>query len=105
MIIYVFILFLLIFSSAIDVFGASRKNKDFFFFISFMLFFFVVSLRDGIGVDYYQYQELFNLSRPIYDVNIGALTKDPNNIELGYLLFESLVKSLSNSFNVFFIFI
>ncbi|MEX4490350.1 hypothetical protein MY963_06220 [Haemophilus influenzae] len=56
------------------------KNKYFFFFISFMPFFFVVSLRDGIGVDYYQYQELFNLSRPIYDVNIGALTKEPNNI-------------------------
>lgn len=80
MVIYLLLLFLLIFSSAIDAFGTSRKNKYFFFFINFMPFFFVVSLRDGIGVDYYQYQELFNLSRPIYDVNIGALTKEPNNI-------------------------
>ena len=100
---YIYITFfsLLTLGCIIDFSNFSRNIKNLFFTTNILIFFIIVSTRDGIGTDYHQYQELFSFAKPIYEVNVEYFTNNYHNIEYGYLLFESLIKTFTNNFHIF----
>ncbi|MGQ0285789.1 EpsG family protein [Pasteurellaceae bacterium 22721_9_1] len=97
--IYIFILLLLILGSIFDLYNSRIKNI--IFNVHFFFVFLLATLRYGVGVDYFQYENLFDNAYPIWDLSLDYFLYNQHSIEWGYLLLESLIKSFTPDYAIF----
>lgn len=100
--IYIFILVILIVGAIFDLFKS--KVKYIIFRLNFFLVFLLASLRYGLGVDYFQYEDLFANALPIWDLSLDYFIFNSHGLEFGYLFLESIVKSFDGNYSTFIIF-
>lgn len=102
MFIYILILCSLIVGNIFDFMKVKERNLV--FFINFLFIFLIVSTRYGIGPDYFLYEGLYTESKPISNFIADNYIDNPHNIELGYLLLQSIMKSFTNDFSTYLFF-
>ncbi|KGQ45294.1 EpsG family protein [Gallibacterium anatis] len=101
--IYIVLFFSLFFAGFSDIYNWKIRNIIFFF--NLVLVFCLVVFRYDIGSDYISYKELFEISPKINNISLSYFIVDNvKNIEYGYLLFQSISKTLFDNF-YFFIFL
>lgn len=102
--IYIIVFVMVTVGVMLDIFN--HKIKDYYFFINFIAIYFLVALRYDIGVDYTPiYKELFYNAKTLFEINLDYFIADNNsNVEFGYLIFESVIKTFSDSFELFILF-
>lgn len=81
----------------------NKRVKNVIFLYNFFILFIVVSVRYGIGPDYLNYEQLFLYSKDLFSIDYEYFNNNPNNLEYGYLLIESIVKTFTNEFPFFII--
>lgn len=82
---------------------SNHKAKNIVFFYNFIILFLIVSLRYGIGPDYFNYEYIFSQAKDIFHIDYSYFKNQDNNLEYGYLFLESIVKTFTNEFPLFII--
>lgn len=102
MTIYIIIILLCIIGCFSDLFKSEARHL--FFYFNLCVLFLVSILRYNIGVDYAVYAQAFDESLDIFNISIEYLTDNNiKNIEYGYLIFESIIKTFTDDFELFII--
>lgn len=102
MTIYIIMFLLCAVGCFVDIFKLEIRNL--FFYFNLCVLFFVSILRYNIGVDYAVYEQSFNDSVDIFNISIEYLSdNNVKNIEYGYLIFESIIKTFTADFELFII--
>lgn len=99
MTIYILLFLILLISSVLELKNTSVSK--FLFIVNIVILYIIATLRYGIGADYFQYQELFEQALPINEISYQYLSNNIHNIEYGYLIFESLIKLITNDYFIF----
>lgn len=103
---FYFIIFFLLLFSGLYIYCINRKLDGLFFNVWLFILFFISAFRYETGNDWYTYERIFDLS-----LDIKTLFNNPTyylfflrDIEIGYRIFNSLVKNFGGSLQtVFFI--
>ena len=99
--IYLIIYYFLFLGIFLDYFKI--KYREYYFKINIFILFIVSSLRYEVGPDYFSYRTLFLEALPITKINFEYILSKISSIEIGYILLESLVKTLTNNYQVLII--
>ena len=99
--IYYIILFFLIIGSVFDITNSKIKKQVFLF--NFIVIFLFATLRYGVGSDYFQYEALYQEALPLTKLKLKELLSNTHNLELGYLILQSLIKEFTISYRIFLI--
>lgn len=100
--IYALLLVSTIIGCLLDFYNIKRSSQI-FFFINFLSLFFVSVLRYNLGSDYATYESMFQESIKLFYLSLDYFIYNNNSIEWGYLLFESVVKTFTDSFFIFIV--
>lgn len=101
--VYDLILFILVIGAVLDI-SDNYKLKERIFKVNILILFIFATMRYGVGSDYSQYETLYQNSHSLLNLRLNELIDNKYDLEIGYLLFQSLVKTFSSSYR-FFLFI
>lgn len=79
------------------------KTRNLIFLFNFFILFIIVSLRYGIGPDYFHYEQIFLKSKSLFEIDYLYFLQQENNIEYGYLFLQSIIKIFTDDFSIFII--
>jgi hypothetical protein len=102
---YYFLFFVLLcIGSLISISIDGQKYTKSFYVILFLFFWLTSGLRFETGIDYFAYQEIYDQTNTFMQAfEYGKISEIP--AELGYLLLNSLFKTIGTEINVMFLFI
>lgn len=103
MIIYILITTILTFLTILDIIKVNLDVKRSFFLAAYIILCMFAGLRYEIGADYLPYTEIYNDVGYFWDILAGTSNYTDIHGELGYLVYNSIVKSIFDDVNFLFL--
>ncbi|GAA0866136.1 EpsG family protein [Paraclostridium tenue] len=101
---YLLILFIAIVCAFMDIYVEDKKKKNIIYALLCFLLIIFAGTRFETGNDWPEYTSTFNNIGTLKDLLVGKFILSSTRMESGYILFNTIVKSLGGSINeVFFI--
>ena len=98
--IFAYILFCWIWSSQP---GFDKGKSDFLYWSVFLLFWFTAGWRYETGTDYFAYDELYRSTTTLGEAQqAGGITSDLGTTDIGYMLLNSLFRTIGTDINIMF---
>ena len=98
--IFAYILFCWIWSSQP---GFDKGKSDFLYWSVFLLFWFTAGWRYETGTDYFAYDELYRTTTTLGEAQqAGGITSDLGTTDIGYMLLNSLFRTIGTDINIMF---